>query len=132
MVEFSNVMDNKITFYEKLVYVAYGFYLLLGLVWFIMSMINSHFFNVQAFILIVAFAAQIYYKHRLTNLILGVLGLFLSIWMLMSLINTPDSVVNGLNTYDSFTKGLMWFSVLSIIMAGILMFSYTKLSFKDR
>jgi len=125
-------MKQRITFYEVLVFVAYGFYFLLGVIWFVMSMANSHVFNVQAFTLVVAFSVQMYYRHKLTNLILGVVVLFLSIWMLMSLINAPDGVTNGRNIYDSFTKGLMLFSVLSIVLAGILMFSYTKLSFKDR
>jgi len=121
-------MNKRITFYEVLVYVAYSYYLLLGLAWFIMSLWHVGFFNPWAFFIVIVFSVQCYYRHKLTNLILGVLTLFLSIWELMELINSPDVG----NTYNSVSQGLMWFCVVSIIMAGILLFSYTKLSFKDR
>ena len=124
-------MKKKITFYEILVFIAYSFYLLLGLAWFIMSLTGSKVFNAQAFFIIVAFGAQFYFRHRLTNLILGILALFFSIWMLLDVINTYDLMAKNA-TYDNLSRGFLWFCLMSIIMAVILIFGYTKLSFKDR
>ena len=128
-------MKNKITFYEILVFVAYGFFLLLGLTWFIVSLVNhkadSSWFNPWAFIIVVAFGIQFYYRHKLTNLILGVLSLFFSIWLLMAVIEEFDLMAKGA-TYDSFIKGALCFGLISVIMSVIIIFGYTKLSFKDR
>jgi hypothetical protein len=122
---------QQLTFYEVLVFVAYGYYLLLGLVWFIMSLAGSHQFNAEAFFIIVIFSAQLYFRHRLTNLILGILSLFFSIWMLLDVFSSFDLMAKGAHI-DGLSGGLMCFSFLSMVMAGILIFSYTKLSFKDR
>ncbi|MFI5196342.1 MAG: hypothetical protein ACHQD8_04570 [Chitinophagales bacterium] len=129
-------MKKKITFYEVLVFIAYSFYLLLGLVWFIMSLfrtgvLNIHDFNPWAFFITIAFGAQFYFRHRLTNLILGILALFFSIWMLLDVINTYNLMAKQA-TYDNLAKGFLWFCLVSMIMALILIFGYTKLSFKDR
>lgn len=127
----SNSMEKKkLGFYEILVFVAYGFYFLLGLVWFVMSFMG-HQFNLQALILVIAFGAQIYFKHRLTNLILGIFVLFFSIWMLMDVFSSFDLMAKN-TRIDGLSGGLMAFCFLSMVMAGILIFSYTKLSFKDQ
>ena len=124
-------MKKKLSFYEVLVYVAYGFFLLFGLLWFLLTLSNSHVFNTQALVIIVAFATQLYYKHKLTNLILGVLALFFSIWMLLEVVSGNDTGVKHAS-YDGFSIGLICFFSFSIIMSAILIFSYTKLSFKDQ
>ena len=125
-------MDRrKLSLYEILVFVVYGFYLLLGLVWFVMSLSQTRQFNPEAFFIVVAFAAQFYYRHRLTNLILGILALFFSIWMLLDVINSFDLMAKGAHM-DGLSEGLMVFCIVSMVMSGILIFSYTKLSFKDR
>ena len=129
---FLSIMEKKkLSFYEVLVFAAYGFYLLLGLVWFMMSLVRSHQFNAEALFIVVVFATQVYFKHRLTNLILGILALFFSIWMLLDVINSFDLMAKGAHI-DGLSGGLMFFCVFSMIMSGILIFSYTKLSFKDR
>ena len=112
-------------------FVAYGFYLLLGLSWFLVSLLSGGFFNTIAFIITAAFGAQFYFRHRITNLILGVLALFLSIWMLLDVVNTLN-LMDKHATQDGYSRGWLWFCVLSMVMAGILIFSYTKLSFKDQ
>ena len=123
--------NKKLSFYEVLVFVAYGFYLLLGVVWFTMSLMNSHQFNTEAFFIVVVFATQVYFKHKLTNLILGILTLFFSIWMLMDVFSSFNLMAKGVHI-DGLSGGLMTFCFFSMIMAGILIFSYTKLSFKDQ
>ena len=122
---------RKVTLYEILVFVAYGFYILLGATWFLMSFSGSGRFNYQAFVLTVVFAVQAYYRHRLTNLILGVLTLFLSIFMLMDVLNTFDLMAKGA-VVDGFIKSLIALCFVSIILSGLLMFSYLKLSFKEQ
>jgi len=122
--------NKKLSFYEVLVLGAYGYYLLLGLVWFGMSLWGSHQFNAEALFIVVAFATQFYFKHRLTNLILGILALFFSIWMLLDVFSSFDLMAKGAHI-DGLSGGLMVFCFVSMIVAGILIFSYTKLSFKD-
>ena len=122
---------KKVSFYEMLVFAAYGFYLLLGLIWFMMSLLRSHQFNAEALFIVVVFATQIYFRHRLTNLILGILALFFSIGMLLDVINSFGLMAKG-TQIDGLSGGLMFFCVFSMIMSGILVFSYTKLSFKDQ
>ncbi len=54
--------DKKITLYGVLVYVAYSFFILLGLTWFIVSFLSSGHFNLQAFMLILVFSVQAWFK----------------------------------------------------------------------
>ena len=122
---------TKYSAYEILVFVAYGFYLLLGGAWFVMSLVQGHQLNLQALFIIIVFATQVYFKHRLTNLIVGILTLFFSIWMLLDVINSSNLMAKGA-VIDGLDKGLMAFCIFSMIMSGILIFSYTKLSFKDQ
>jgi hypothetical protein len=123
---------KKITFYEVLVYIAYGFFILLGLVWFVMSFSSSGGrFNYTAFSIMVIFAAQAWFRHRLTNLILGILALFFSIFMLLDVISAFDLMAKNAS-YDNGAKELLGLSVVSIVMSVILVFGYTRLSFKDR
>jgi hypothetical protein len=123
---------KKITFYEVLVFIAYGFFILLGLTWFLMSFSSTggH-FNYTAFSIVVIFGAQAYFRHRLTNLILGILALFFSIFMLLDVINSFDLMAKNA-TYDTASKALLSLSLFSIIMSVILIFGYARLSFKDR
>ena len=123
--------NKKLSFYEVLVFVAYGYYILLGLVWFGMSLWGSHRFNAEALFIVVVFGTQLYFKHKLTNLILGILSLFFSIWMLLDVFSSFDLMAKGAKI-DGLSGGLMCFCFFSMIMAGILIFSYTKLSFKDQ
>ncbi len=122
--------QKRLSFYEILVFVAYGFYLLFGLAWFGMSLFVGHQLNFQALIIAIAFGVQIYYKHKLTNLLLGILALFFSIWMLMDVFSSFDLMAKN-TRIDGLSGGLMAFCFFSMIMAGILIFSYTKLSFKE-
>ena len=124
-------MKNKFTFYEVLVMISCGFFLLFGLVWLIVSMVNGGGFNPWAFLVTGVFGAQLYFRHRVSNLILGILALFFSIWFLLEVINTYDLMAKNA-TYDGLTKGFIWFCSISIVMSVILVFGYTKLSFKDR
>jgi len=122
---------KKITFYGVLVYIAYGFYILMGLTWFSVGFLSSGHFNLQAFMLTLVFSVQAWYKNVLVNLILGVLSLGLSIFMLLQEIEAENLFAKGA-VADSFTKILIGFALLSITMSLILIFSYTKFGFKDK
>ena len=119
---------KRITFYEILLYIAYAFFMLLGLTWFVISFKEG--FNATAFFITVVFAVQGYYRHRLTNLILGVLALFYSIFTLMELISTYN-LMDKHAVYDGFVKGFIAASLVSIVMSIILVFGYLKMSFKE-
>ena len=119
--------DTRVTFYEKLVYVAYGFYLIVGATWFILSLYFGHVFNYWAFGTVAIFAVQAYHKHRLTNLILGILALAVSIFWVLEF--TWLGQTTGFNL---FVKVMLSVFALSVIFGGILIFGYAKLSFKDR
>jgi hypothetical protein len=118
---------KRFSFYEVLVFITYGYFILMGLAWFLMCLPH---FNFQAFTLIAIFGAQSYFRHKLTNLIIGILSLGLSIFMLLQIIETFDLFAKNASA-DGLAKGLLAFAFVSMVMSVILIFSYTKLSFKD-
>ncbi len=105
---------------------AYGFYILLGTVWVIMNLLWGHYFNYQAFLVVAVFAVQAYYKHKLTNLLLGVILLGVSIFSALEFM-----LMGGKTGFDAFADIMIALSVISIVMSGILIFSYLKLSFME-
>jgi hypothetical protein len=120
-------MAKAFSFYEKLVFVAYSFFILLGLSWLLASFAFGSYFNYWAFLTIAAFGTQAYFRQKLTNLILGVLSLGISIfWSLQFM------WMGSKTGYDAFVKIMLGISLISIIMSVILIFSYTKLSFTDQ
>jgi len=118
-------MTQNTSAYQKLVYVAYGFFILLGLVWLVTFFVNDHKFNVQAFIVILVFGIQAYFKNKMANLIIGILCLFFSIFMLLTVIDTFALAHQPL-AYAILSS----LSATSIVFSGILIFSYKKLLLK--
>ena len=120
----------KVSGYQLLVYIAYGFYILFGLTWFLITLKSGQ-FNFTAFFLVAAFGSQVYYRHIFTNLIFGILCLVGSIFFLLEVVSKFDLMAKDAQ-FDGFIKSLLGLSLLSIVMSVILIFSYTKLSFKDK
>ncbi len=121
-------MEKKQTsLYEKLVYVAYGYYILLGVCWFFLRLFYFGVFDFWAVTTILIFAAQSYFRQKLTNLIIGILTLGLSVYGTLEFITVGDK--RGFNVFVDAMLGVF---LISLIMSGILIFSYTKLSFKDQ
>ena len=118
--------DKKTTLYQKLVYVAYGYYLLLGGAWLLITLLSAGHFNLTAFIIVLVFGLQAYFRHLLANLIIGVVALFLSFFMLMDVLNTFDLLSKNAE-FNTVARILLAMAVCSIGMAGILIFSYSKL-----
>jgi hypothetical protein len=112
--------------YNILVYIAYSFYILIGLIWFGLAFMYTGGFDYVAFSIIAVFAVQAYYKHKLTNLILGILTLFFSIFMLLQAVYEAKQ-----NHFNALSMVFISTWALSVIMSGILIFSYLRLSFKD-
>ena len=115
--------------YLTLVFIAYGFYILLGLSWLVVSLLNNHNLNPYAVFLVVIFGAQCYYKHVLTNLILGVMALLFSIYMFLFAMNgaVAASRSGGLTLFD---QSMVAMTVCSILFSVILIFSFLKLNFR--
>lgn len=119
--------DKKTTFYEKLVFVAYGYFILLGLSWLMGNLVWGGYFNLWAFGVVAIFGVQAWFRKKLTNLVLGILILGLSIY------STLEFVTLGAKTgYDIFVSTMLTICVISLLMSIVLIFSYTKLSFKDQ
>lgn len=125
------MQEGRITFYRVLLYIAYAFYILMGATWFIISFMGSGHFNLQAFMLVAVFSVQAWYKHALTNLILGILSLALSIFMLLQVLADGNLFAKGV-VVDALSKSLMGFGCFSIAMSLVLIFSYVKYGFKER
>jgi hypothetical protein len=113
--------------YEKLVYVVYGYFILLGLAWLLASFAFGGGLNYWALLTVASFGAQAYFRKKLTNLILGVLILGASIFWSLEFIS-----MGAKTGYDAFVNTMLGITVASIVMAIILVFSYTKLSFRDQ
>ena len=120
---------KKIFFYGVMVYIAYGFFILMGLSWFLISLSGDGHLNYPALSLIAIFAVQAYFRNKVTNLILGIISLMLSIFMLLEVIQTYDLFAKNA-VAGVLAKALLLFCFTSIFMSVILIFSYTKLSFK--
>ena len=118
--------EHKLSLFEKLVYAAYSYYILLGLVWLIMNMVFGHYFNSYPFVVVAVFSAQAYFKHKLSNLLLGVILFFLSIYSVLEFL-----LMAGKTGFSVFPVVMMVLSALSVGFSGILIFSYMKLSFQS-
>ena len=118
---------KKFSTYEKVVFVAYSYYILLGLLWLAATLFFDGSFSYWAFALVAIFGAQAYFRQKLTNLIIGILCLGVSIYGSLEFIS-----VGAKTGYDTFVNILLGVCLSSLIMSGILIFSYTKLSFSNQ
>lgn len=115
--------------YQKWVTMANIFYLLLGLAWFVVAILNGR-FTTFGLAMVIIFGAQLYFKHLITNLVLGIACLLGSVYMLLYAINSAVAAARA-NELLVADKIMLALCVLSIVMAGVLMFSYLKMGFKD-
>jgi|GEM_PF-1133470 hypothetical protein len=121
------IMADQVTIFRRLQTIAYGFYLLVGITWVIMSFIFGHYFNYTACLVTAMFGVQAYHKNKLLDLLLGIVLLFLSVYSLFDFLVMGDK-----SGFDLFVNVMAGVSFTSIIMAGLLVFSYLKLSLADR
>ena len=122
----------KTATYQKLVYVAYGFFIVLGLAWYLLGIMNdSRYIQPFSFFIVLAFGLQAYYRHLLTNLILGILALFFSIFMMLLPSLNYAIVAAQRNSFTWNAFFMIATSILSVALSGILIFSYMKLNFRD-
>lgn len=110
--------------YQRLVYAAYVFYIILGIITVVFSLLNKHSANILGLILIAVFCGQFYFKNLLGNLILGVILMFGSVFMAIESANWLIQRHEG----AAFMYALpMVCSLLSLVCSGILIFSFMKL-----
>lgn len=117
---------GKATFYEKLVYVAYCYYILISLGWFVASLAVGGYLNVTALGALAAFAVQLYYRHKVTHLVFGILLLAFSIFFGLQFL-----WLGGKRGFDLFSGTMSALAAISIIFSVVLVFGYLKISFKD-
>ncbi len=126
--EFLTDMEKKkMSFYELLVYIAYAYFILLGVIDIILSFLWGGIISYVALFVVAVFGVQAWHRHKLLNLILGVLALACSIFATLEFLSKGHKI--GFNFFVGVMSGI---SIGGILMGGILIFSYTKLSFKDR
>ena len=92
-----------------------------------MSLGWGGYFNSWAFMILVMMGVQVYYRHLLTNLILGIIAFGLSIFWSLQF-----TWLGQQTTFDLFTNTMLGVSITSLIMSAILISSYLKLSFKNK
>lgn len=121
-------MDKKVlSVYEKLVYAAYAYFIILPLIYIIMLEYLVGEFSFAALVLIALLSVQAYFQHKLANLFIGIVMLAAGIY------STLESVTAALRAgFNSVTTTLTLASAMGVVFSGILIFSYTRFSFKDR
>ena len=115
-------IKEKKSVYEIMLLVAYGFYMLVGLLFLAGSLYWGKLFNYWAFSLFALFASQAYLQHRLTNLILGIPILAISIFFALQFISMDKNVI---------INSMLGISLSSIVLSIIMIFGYLKMSFKE-
>lgn len=121
------MLNKRTSAFQVWVYVAYGFYFLIGFAWFLMGMLKGGHFNIFAAFIMAIFGAQFYYKHLITNLVLGLLSLLLSIYSLLEAINVTVNNAK-LRPLEMGDRVLIMLPVVGLVMSIILVFSYIKLN----
>ena len=118
--------DNRIRGYEWWVYGAYLYFWLVALTWVVLTFIFSGIISAEAIIAVIAFSIQAWWRNRMANLILGILTLVVSIFV------TLEFLAIGIKKgFSSFGLTMLGFAVAGLIFSGILIFSYTKLAFRE-
>src|SRR6201999_4466333 len=108
--------NTKPGFYHILVYITYVYFFVVGVIWFYENFKTNGNVNAIALAIMIVFIIQAYYRNKMLNLILGILGLFASVWVLLE-------IVAGYNLFaktahlDSMGKLLISFGIVDMIMS---------------
>lgn len=120
-------MTEKVrSVWGRLVLIAYGFFILLGAIWFCTSWLSGHNFNPSALCVVGIYAFLAWYGNRIATLIAGVISLFFSFFMMMEVLNTFDLLSKNAD-FGSGAKILLALVFVSMVMSGLLIFSFMKL-----
>lgn len=115
-------MSSTRSAYRVLVYIAYGYFILLSLAWLVASS-RAGGINFTALIAFLLFSVQAYLKNRYGHLLLGIVTLAMSIFMTLQSLSFAGS-----GGFDGFAKLLLSMSVVSVVLSLILLFGYIKLA----
>lgn len=118
-------MNKRISTYEKWVFVAYGYFLLIALLSLVFS-IAAGSINLWALGFTIIMGAQAYFRKRLTNLIIGIITFGLSVFWLLEFM-----LIGKKYGFNSSAILMIVLTLISLVLSGILIFSFTKLGFKD-
>ncbi len=125
------MQSKKNTFFKIIVYIAYTFYILFGLVWLMTNFLTSKHLNIWAMLIIVIFSVIAYLRNKLANLIAGVISMFFSFYLLMGVASNFNLMVKGA-IYDGMVISMLSICFVSILLSGFLIFSYVKFSDFDK
>lgn len=113
--------SNKLT---KSILIAYGFFIVLALAWFITRLAVGGYVDWVSLVLLGVFCAQAYYKNRIANLVLGLILLPASVFRLLQF-----AYSGGQKGFDTFINVMLLLSATSLAMSIVLVFGYLKMSF---
>lgn len=111
--------------YGVLVFAAFIYFILVGLFWNYIAFRTTG-FNLVATIFTLVFVALLLIKHKLTTLIVGIVGLFFSIIICLGVIASHDKYKAAVAAGDNEINIMITFSVLNIVMFLLLIFSYLR------
>ena len=118
--------NNNPGTYRVLVFAAYGYFILLGGIWFLTALLKGGHFNITAFAIMVIFSAQAWFKNHWANLIIGVLSLFFSFYFLMEVLNSFNLLSKD-SDFNVIAKVMTAMAAVCIAMSVILIFSFSKM-----
>lgn len=123
-------MPSRTSLMQILVYIAYGFFLCIGLMMLYTGLTMGKFSTI-GFAISGIFIMQFIYRKPLINLIVGILSLFFSIWMLLMAMSAYNMLDKNAASSTAGTT-MVVASITGIALSVLLMFSYGKLGRKDR
>ncbi len=122
-------MAGKAPAFQKVVFGAYTYFLLLFGANVILSGMQGK-LNWFAAMFTIVFLAQFYFKHKMTNLITGVILLLTTIYFFLEALMGFKQAAAA-KTLESFDYIMLGITGLGIVSSVILIMSFYKLSFHE-
>ncbi len=116
--------------YTKLVAIAKYYYAAISILWLLLGLNRNGGINPVALFVLIVFGWMIKSKNLLANLIVGILTMFVSVYMVLQSLNhffTDLKAHNG----SLLNLLLVFMTINCLLMSFILIFSYLKLKFED-
>jgi hypothetical protein len=111
--------------YGVLVFAAFIYFILVGLFWNYIAFRTSG-FNLVATIFTLVFVVLLLIKHKLTTLIVGIIGLFFSIISLLDVLAAHNKYKAAVGAGDSEIRVMIAFSVTNVVLFLLLIFGFMR------
>jgi len=111
--------------YGILVFAAFIYFILVGLFWNYIAFRTSG-FNLIAVIFTLVFVALLIWKHKLTTLIVGIIGLFFSMISFLDVLAAHNKYKAAVAAKDSEINVMIAFSVINVVLFLLLIFSFMR------